>query len=413
VLSKERKGEFLGGTIQIIPHITNAIKNRVLSAGKSSKADVVIVEIGGTIGDIEGQPFVEAIRQLHRELGSENAIVVHLTLLPYLQASKELKTKPTQMSVRELRRMGVSPDIILAVIPALTVESIYEVPLNFDEFKIAQIVGKKLKLGPVRPKLNEWRELVKSIHETESVIKVAIAGKYTDLDDAYISVIEALKAASYHFNHKPHVIWIDTEKIEEGHKQTWHKLRSCHGVIVPGGFGNRGIEGKIQVAQYCREHKVPYLGLCLGSQILAIEFARNVAGIKKATSEEFAPNSKYKIVHFLPGQYEDRAKGGTLRLGSCPCDLKKGTLAYKSYGVNKIEERHRHRYEFNNYYRKKLEKHGLVISGESPDHSLMEIVEIKDHPFMLGSQFHPEFKSRPNRPHPLFRDFIKTSIDNK
>ena len=433
VLSKERRGEFLGRTIQIVPHITDSIKDKIISAGKKSKADIVIVEIGGTVGDIEGQPFIEAIRQLHRELGSKNTLSVHLTLLPYLQASKELKTKPTQMSVRELRKMGVSPDIILtrsdipveqklikkislfcdvdeqAVIPALTVDSIYEVPLNYEEYNITSIIAKKLKLGKIKPDLTEWEKLVNKIKKTEKIIKIAIAGKYTDLDDAYLSVMESIKAASYHYNLKPHVTWIDTEKIEENHEATWKKLKNCSGVIVPGGFGNRGIEGKILVAEYCRKHQIPYLGLCLGSQILAIEFARHVADIKNATSEEFAPNSKYKIVHFLPGQNEKRAKGGTLRLGSYPCNLKKGTKAYAAYEEPRINERHRHRYEFNNEYRKKLEKHGLVISGESPDHSLMEIVEIKDHPFMLGTQFHPEFKSRPDRPHPLFRDFIKAA----
>ena len=329
--------------------------------------------------------------------------------------------------------MGVAPDIILtrsdipvaqklikkislfcdvdeqAVIPAMTVDSIYKVPLNFEEYNITEIIAKKLKLGKIKPNLKDWEKLVDKIKKTEKVIKIAIAGKYTDLDDAYLSVMEAIKAASYYYNLKPHVTWIDTEKIEENHMGTWKKLKSCSGVIVPGGFGNRGIEGKILVAKYCREHRVPYLGLCLGSQILAIEFARHVVGIKNATSEEFAPNSKYKIVHFLPGQSEKRAKGGTLRLGSYPCNLKKGTKSAEAYKESKINERHRHRYEFNNDYRKRLEKHGLVISGESPDHNLMEIVEIKDHPFMLGSQFHPEFKSRPDRPHPLFRDFIKAA----
>lgn len=436
VLSKERQGDFLGGTIQIIPHITNAIKTRILEAGKNSKADIVIIEIGGTVGDIEGQPFIEAIRQLHRELGGENTLVVHLTLLPYLRGSKELKTKPTQMSVRELRRMGVSPDIILArsdfdvspqiikkialfcdvdekaVIPALTVDSIYEVPLNFEKYNISEIIGKKLKLGKIRPELKDWEKLVQKIKNSKKTIKIAIAGKYTELDDAYLSVMESIKAAAYHYDVKPVVSWIDTEKIETDNKLVWAQLKKCDGVIVPGGFGNRGIEGKILVAQYCRENKVPYLGLCLGSQIMAIEFARNVAGLKNATSEEFAPNSKYKIVHFLPGQYEARAKGGTLRLGSWPCIVKKGTKAFDAYGVTKIDERHRHRYEFNNEYRKEFEKRGLVISGESPDHNLMEIVEIKDHPFMLGSQFHPEFKSRPNRPHPLFREFMRVSLKN-
>jgi CTP synthase len=433
VLGQERRGDFLGGTIQIIPHITNEIKKRIFSAGKESKADIVIIEIGGTVGDIEGQPFIETIRQIHRELGDDNTLVVHLTLLPYLKGSGELKTKPTQMSVRELQRMGVRPDVIMArsdfpvakkilqkialfcdvqeeaVIPAMTVDSIYEVPLTFNKYNLAEIIGKKLKLGKMKPNLKEWEKLVEQIEKSVEPIKIGLAGKYTELDDAYISVIEAIKAASYPLSKKPEIVWIDTEKIESKDENTWKKLKSCSGVVVPGGFGNRGVEGKIMVAQYCRENKVPYLGLCLGAQIMAIEFARNVLEIKNATSEEFSPSSKYKIVHFLPGQNEARSKGGTLRLGSYPCFIKKDTKAFEAYKQPKIMERHRHRYEFNNEYRKEMEKKGLIISGESPDHNLMEIVEVKNHPFMVGSQFHPELKSRPNRPHPLFMGFMKAS----
>lgn len=434
VLKRERQGEFLGGTIQIVPHITNAIKKCILEAGKESKADIVIVEIGGTVGDIEGQPFIESVRQLHRELGPTNVLFVHLTLLPYLMASKELKTKPTQMSVQELRRMGVNPDIILtrsdypvpesllkkialfcdvdeaAVIPAPTVASIYEVPLNLEERKLGEIIAKKMQLGTIKPNLTEWRKLVKKIKDAKKVVKIGLAGKYTHLDDAYLSVLEAIKAACYWNVVKPEIVWIDTEKIESKDKETWKKLESCDGIVVPGGFGTRGVEGKIAVAKYARENKVPYLGLCLGAQIMTIEYARNVLRIKDATSEEFDPKAKNPVVHFLPGQSESKDKGGTLRLGTFPCVVKKGTKAFTAYKSSLIHERHRHRYEFNNKYRAKLEEKGLMFSGEYAKRNLMEIVEIKKHPFMVGSQFHPEFKSRPNRPHPLFREFITTIV---
>ena len=434
VLDKERKGDYLGGTIQIIPHITDEIKRRIRLAAKTSKCDIMLCEIGGTVGDIEGQPFIEALRQMKNEEGRENTMFIHLTLLPFLKASNELKTKPTQLSVRTLQSMGVHPDMIIlraddkiekkhlvkishfcdvgidSVIPAPTVKSIYEVPLNFEKYDITRTILKKLNLKYKKPKLVEWENVVKSIHTTFDEIKIGLAGKYNDLDDAYISVIEAIKSASYYNNRKAKIVWIDAEKIEAEDKNEWKKLHQVDGSVVPGGFGQRGIEGKILVAQYCREEKIPYLGLCLGAQIMTIEYARNVAEIKNATSEEFAPKAKNKVVHFLPGQHEKRAKGGTLRLGSWPCKILKNTLAYKCYKSEKIDERHRHRYEFNNQFKKQLEKAGLIFSGISPDRELMEIVEVKDHPFMIGSQFHPEFKSRPNRPHPLFREFIKASL---
>ena len=437
VLSKERNGDYLGRTIQIVPHITNMIKNKIHKASSESKADILIVEIGGTVGDIEGEPFLEAIRQMRSELGKENVLSVHLTLLPYLAASKELKTKPTQLSVRELRRIGIQPDIILtradtnkiskellrkissfcdveenAVIPAPTVNSIYEVPLNLEKSNITQIISKKLKLKTKTPDIKEWEEMVKKIKLTKTPLKIGLAGKYNDLDDAYISVSEALKSAGYFFDRKVEIVWIDAEKIEDNDSEIWDLLKGCFGVVVPGGFGARGIEGKIIVAQYCREHKVPYLGLCLGSQIMAIEAARNLAGLEDANSEEFNQKTAHKIVNFLPDQFEGRAKGGTLRLGAWPCKIKKGTKAYKAYKTETISERHRHRYEFNNQYKDKLEEAGIIISGTSPNGKLMEIIEIKNHPFMVGSQFHPEFKSRPNRPHPLFRDFIKATLGN-
>ena len=428
VLRRERKGDFLGGTVQVVPHVTDTIKERILSAAK---------KIGGTVGDIEGEPFLEAVRQLKTELGSEHIYHVHLTLLPYLKGSKELKTKPTQLSVRELRRIGLQPDMILAradykvgkdlldkiatfcsvkreaVIPAQTLSSIYDVPVALQKYKIAQIIGEQLGLGELSPDMSAWKEGAERHSKAENDVKIAMVGKYTNLEDAYLSVVEAIKTAAVHEGYKAEIIWIDSEKLEEKDKETWDELKSCDGMVVPGGFGLRGIEGKIAAARYARTKKVPYLGLCLGSQILAIEFARSALKDEQITSEEFdeeekLPRSKY-LVHFLPDQHKGRAKGGTLRLGSYKCKLKEGTKAYEAYGKEEITERHRHRYEFNNKYRKKLEDAGLIFSGEWPETKLMEIVEIKNHPFMLGSQFHPEFKSRPHRPQELFAAFMKAA----
>ena len=433
VLDRERKGDYLGGTIQIVPHITDEIKRRIRDAAAQSKCDIMLCEIGGTVGDIEGQPFIEALRQMRNE-ERDNTLFIHLTLLPFLKSSNELKTKPTQLSVRTLQSMGIHPDIIMlradekiekkhimkishfcdvgpdSVVPAPTVKCIYEVPLNFQKYNVVQTICKKLNLKYRKPDLLEWGKMVKRVLTSTEEIQIGLAGKYNDLDDAYISVIEAIKSASFFHSRKAKIVWIDAEKIEAKDRNEWKKLHKVDGVVVPGGFGVRGTEGKILVAQYCREEGVPYLGLCLGAQIMTIEFARNVVGIKDATSEEFDAKSKNKVVHFLPGQDERRAKGGTLRLGSWPCHILKNTLAYKCYKTDKIDERHRHRYEFNNHFKKQLEGKGLIFSGISPDHELMEIVEIKKHPFMIGSQFHPEFKSRPNRPHPLFREFIKAAI---
>lgn len=438
VLTKERKGEFLGRTIQVVPHITDAIKSKIFEAHKASKAQILIGEIGGTVGDIEGEPFLETIRQMRQELGPENVISVHLTLLPFLAATKEIKTKPTQLSVRELRRAGIAPDLVVvradteipkdiltkvskfcgvdpqAVIPAETVYSIFEVPLKFKNTKIVTVLAEKMKLGKLKPELEDWKKIVQRIKTTKTPLKIALAGKYTDLDDAYISVIEALKSAGFHYNRKVEIEWIDTEKLEKKTKNNneWEKLKNCAGVVVPGGFGKRGTEGKVIVAKYCRENNVPFFGLCLGSQIMAIEFARNVCNLKNANSEEFDKNTQHKIIHFLPGQFEGRAKGGTLRLGAWPCEIKKDSLAFKAYQKAKISERHRHRYEFNNKYRAILEKNGFFVSGTSPDDNLVEIVEITNHPWMLGTQFHPEFKSRPNRTHPLFASFIEACLNN-
>lgn len=441
VIAEERKGTYLGGTIQIIPHVTNEIKRRIKEAAKKTRADIIIAEIGGTVGDIEGQPFLEALRQMRHEHGPENTLFVHLTLLPYLKASKELKTKPTQASVRELRTMGILPDFIMPradhpipkellkkislfcdvpvnhVIPAETVNSIYEVPLKYEEYRLAELIGKKLQLGRVKPKLKEWRTLVKKINKDRKLLKIALVGKYTHLEDAYISVIESLKIACYHQNRHLDLIWIDSEKLEENDEKTWKKLKDAAGMVIPGGFGTRGTEGKIKAAKYARENKIPFLGLCLGMQILTIEFARYALKDPEITSEEFDERCKIDpnkyIIHFLPGQSAEKEKGGTLRLGAYPCKLTSRTKTKKLYiGKSIIHERHRHRYEFNNKYKRKLLNKGFVISGIYPKQNLVEIVEIKDHPFMIGCQFHPEFLSRPNKPHPLFNGFIKASIQN-
>lgn len=445
VLNKERRGDFLGGTIQVVPHITNAIKQGMIDAAEQSGAEIMMVEIGGTVGDIEGEPFLEALRQFKSDLGPERIFHIHLTLLPYLKGSKELKTKPTQISIRELRRIGLEPDMIMAradykipkelldkisrfcgvdrhaVIPAQTVNSIYDVPQNFQKYNVARIISEKLGLGALEPDMTEWEKGRIRYEKAAKSVPIALVGKYTGLEDAYLSVIEATKTAAVYNERKAEIVWIDSEKLEQKDKETWDELKKCKGMIVPGGFGLRGIEGKIAAAKYARTNKVPYLGLCLGSQIMAIEFARAKLKDPQLTSEEFdedgkIPKSKY-LVHFLPGQHKGRAKGGTLRLGAYQCKLKKGTKAYEAYeeanqlGVDDtISERHRHRYEFNNAMRKKLEDKGLIFSGEWPETKLMEIVEIKDHPFMLGSQFHPEFKSRPHRPHPLFAAFMKAVV---
>ncbi len=435
VLDKERKGGFLGRTIQIIPHITNAIKNKVTEAAKKSKCDIMMVEIGGTVGDIEGLPFLEAIRQMRYDHGPENVFFIHLTLLPYLAGSKELKTKPTQASVRELRSIGIQPDMILAradhlikkdhlkkislfcdveekyVIPAQTVGSIYEVPLNLQQYRITELIAKKLHLGRIKPKLKEWQSVDDKIKAKKKPLKVALVGKYTGLDDAYLSVIESIKIACYHARREPEIIWISSEKLEEEDTKTWKQLKDADAILVPGGFGVRGVEGKIMAAKYARENKVPYLGLCLGMQIMTIEFARYALKNDKITSEEFDEEGKTTknnyIIHFLPGQSIASDKGGTLRLGQYPCRLKKSSLAGKLYGKTMIHERHRHRYEINNKFVKPLEKAGMVFSGIYPKANLVEIAEINGHPFMIGSQFHPEFKSRPNKPHPLFKGFIE------
>lgn len=439
VLSKERQGEFLGGTIQVVPHITDAIKNAMKDAAAESGCDIMMVEVGGTVGDIEGEPFLEAIRQMRSELGSGTIYHVHLTLLPYLKASKELKTKPTQLSVRELRRIGLQPDMILAradykipkelldkiskfcdipreaVIPAPTVSSIYDVPLNYQQYDIAHVIGKKLGLGQLKPDMKEWEEGRKRHEAAVTPVKIALVGKYTYLDDAYLSVLESIKSAAVFHGKKAEIVWVDSEKLEKKDEEHWNLLKSAAGMVVPGGFGTRGIEGKILAAHYARTNKVPYLGLCLGSQILVIEFARALLNDPELTSEEFDEKSalsrdKY-VVHYLPDQYRGKSMGGTMRLGQYVCHIKKGSKAFEAYGKDKTTERHRHRYEFNNAFRDTLESKGIEFSGEWKETGLMEIVELKDHPFMLGSQFHPEFKSRPHKPHPLFNGFMKAVVE--
>lgn len=438
VLGKERKGDFLGKTLQIIPHITNAIQKKIIAGGESAKVDIVVVEIGGTVGDIEGQPYLEAIRQMRHNLGIERTLFVHLTLLPWLAAAKELKTKPTQQSVQLLRSLGIQPDIIIAradqhipkqllqkislfcdvaeeaVIPAVTAESIYQVPLDLEKYGMMNIIAKKLSLKKRRPKLAEWRRMVRKIKTAKKTLRIGIAGKYTDLEDAYLSLLEAIKSASYSQGYAAEIVWIDTDHLEKGDPDEKKKMKKVDGIIVPGGFGKRGVEGKIMVAKYCREKSVPYLGICLGCQIMTIEYARNVAKLKNATSEEFDPEAEHQVIRFLPGQYEGKEKGGTLRLGTQSCKIKKGTLAYKCYQKNTISERHRHRYEVptdrSNPYYEILKDQGLVFSATSPNGKLAEIIEIPGHPFMIGSQYHPEFLSRPSRPHPLFLGLIKAAI---
>lgn len=432
VITQERAGRYLGKTIQIVPHITNAIKQSIQDVVAEQQPDVLIMEIGGTVGDIEGEPFLEAARQMRNEFGNQ-VLFVHVALLPFLKATRELKTKPAQASVRELQRAGIQPDIIIAradepihkehleklslfcnvpltaVIPAQTAKSIYEVPLHLEKYDISKTIFAQFGMPKKKPALGPWKELVKRARNGKPTVHIAIVGKYTELGDAYLSVIEALRSASYAHNVKLLVDWVDSVGLEEKDSKEWGKLRRSHGILVPGGFGNRGIEGKISAVQYAREKKVPYFGLCLGMQIATIEFARHVAGLPAATSTEFDPDAKVPVIHIMPDQEKKMLSqdyGATMRLGSWPCKITPKTLSAKAYGTTQVQERHRHRYEFNNDYRAELEKAGLVIAGTSPDGHLVEIVEVADHPWFVGVQFHPEFTSRPIQPQPLFRDFL-------
>ncbi|SNX53596.1 CTP synthase [Thermoanaerobacterium sp. RBIITD] len=432
VISKERKGDYLGATVQVIPHITNEIKDRIRRVGKEKNVDVVIVEIGGTVGDIESQPFLEAIRQMGVEEGSDNVMFIHVTLVPHLGKTGELKTKPTQHSVKELRSIGIQPDMIVcrtelpltqdikekigmfcnvkpdAVIENLDVDSIYEVPLELDKQKVDEYVLRRLHLPIGQPDLKEWRAFVEREKHLSKEVEIALVGKYVELHDAYISVVESLRHAGIYHDANVKIRWVNAEDVDDDTVD--ELLKGVKGILVPGGFGDRGVEGKIRAAQYARENKIPYLGLCLGMQCAVIEFARNVAGLKGAHSTEFNVATPHPVIDLMPEQREIDEKGGTMRLGVYPCKLKEGTKAYEAYNDELVYERHRHRYEFNNEYRELLTSKGMVLSGLSPDDKLVEIIEIKDHPFFVASQFHPEFKSRPLRPHPLFRDFIGASL---
>lgn len=431
VLNKERRGEYLGTTVQVIPHITNEIKEFIYSVGKKSDADVVITEIGGTIGDIESQPFIEAVRQISLEVGKENSLFIHVTLVPFIKGSNEHKSKPTQHSVKELQGMGITPDIIVlrcdepleksiyekislfcnvkadCVIENITLPNLYEAPLMLEKSNFSSVVCRELNFTTSSPDLREWEELVQKIKLQKKRVEIALVGKYVQLHDAYLSVVEALNHAGYYHNVNINIHWIDSEEINaENYKD---KLNGFGGIIVPGGFGSRGIEGMILAAKYARENNIAYLGICLGMQIAVIEYARNCAGISDANSGEFDELCKNKVIDFMPGQSDSVDKGGTLRLGTYPCKIKSGTTMARCYGEQTIFERHRHRYEFNNDYREGLENAGLVLSGTSPDGRFIETVELSEHPFFVGVQFHPEFKSRPNKAHPLFCGFIEAA----
>jgi CTP synthase len=436
VIGKERKGDYLGGTIQVIPHITDEIKRRITLVAQSTGAEIIIVEVGGTVGDIESLPFIEALRQLRTDLGRENTFYIHVTWLPFIGATEELKTKPTQHSVHELRSYGISPNMIIArsdyaindvlcekisdfcdvekraVIPMVTASILYEVPLKLEEKKVAEYILDHFKLkARHEPDWSHWKKLISSYQIPKTTVKIAIVGKYVELHDAYISVREALKHAALKNNAALEILWIHSADLEKG--KGFELLKQADGIVVPGGFGSRGIEGKILAIRYAREHKIPYLGLCLGMQLMVVEFARYIFKDENANSTEFAPNNPYPVIDLMPEQYQVINKGGTMRLGLYPCKLVPKTLAAKAYRVSLIQERHRHRFEFNNAFRNSMEKNGMVFSGLSPDGNLVEIAELKDHPFMLGSQFHPEFLSRPDRPHPLFNEFLRAAIKNR
>ena len=434
IIEKERRGDYLGGTVQVIPHVTNEIKSRVLLAGESSDADVVITEIGGTTGDIESLPFLEAIRQIRSDLGRENVCFIHCTLLPYIKAAGEMKTKPTQQSVKELRGLGIQPDIIVVrnelalndelrakislfcdipkqnVIESRDVSNLYQLPVNLKAQKIDDIVLNHFGLTAPEADMTEWLSLVDRVDNLKEDVRIALVGKYVELHDAYISVVESLKHAGYKHNAKVKIDWIQSEDITEENVHEY--LKDADGILVPGGFGDRGVEGKITTIKYARENKVPFFGICLGMQLAAVEFARNVCGLTGAHSSELDPNTPYPIINLLADQENVVEMGGTLRLGSYPCTLVEGSVAHKEYGEINITERHRHRYEFNNFYRERLTQKGMVLSGVSPDGKLVEIVEIPEHPWFVAGQFHPEFKSRPEKAHPLFAGFIKASLEN-
>ena len=435
VLQKERHGDFGGGTVQVIPHITNEIKARFYRAKSPDEDRIAIIEVGGTVGDIESQPFLEAIRQFRHEIGYQNSILIHVTLVPYLKASGELKTKPTQQSVKALQGMGISPDVIVCrtevpledgieskialfcnvpedhVLQNLDVEYLYEAPLAMEKERLAQVVCECLNIPCPEPQLGDWKQMVDALKNPTSEVTIALVGKYIQLHDAYLSVMEALKHGGIANRTKVSIKWVDSETLSyENVEQT---LAGCGGILVPGGFGDRGIEGMILAAQYAREHKVPYLGICLGMQIAVIEYARHVVGWADATSSEFTSLTAHPVIDLMPDQVNVVDKGGTMRLGKYPCVLSEGSKARAAYGTEEISERHRHRYEFNNQFRQELQLAGLRLSGTSPDGWLVEIVELPDHPWFVACQFHPEFKSRPNRPHPLFCGLVHAALEHQ
>ncbi len=428
VIAGERRGDYLGGTIQVIPHVTNEIKRRIREVSELSHAEVVIVEVGGTVGDIEGLPFLEAIRQMRNEEGRDNVLYVHVTFLPHIATTNELKTKPTQHSVNELRRIGIQPDVVLcrsdyeipqslkdkislfcdvakeAVIPLVTAGTIYEVPLMLEETGLSDLIIKRLGLQAENVDLTDWRDMVAKLKTPKEPVNIALVGKYVELQDAYYSVREALSHAGLYHDRQVNLLWVHSEELQCDNNMSL--LKSAQGIIVPGGFGYRGIEGMITAASYARQNHIPYLGLCLGMQVMVIEFGRYALDSNLANSTEFDPETPYPVIDLLPDQQNISDMGGTMRLGTYPCHLVSGTKAAQAYNVDTVNERHRHRYEFNNRFREQLEQKGLIPSGLSPDNRLVEIAEVKDHPWMVACQFHPEFKSRPNRPHPLFASFI-------
>jgi len=435
VLNKERKGDYLGATVQVVPHITNDIKDRVYRTGRESGADIVITEVGGTVGDIESLPFLEAIRQVNYETGKENVLYIHVTLIPYLSKSGEIKTKPTQHSVKELLSIGIQPDIVMCrtekeiskevkeklalfcsvdkdcIMQNLDAESLYAVPLQLEEEKLAEIVCKKLKIESPEPDLDEWIQMVNREKAITEKVTIALVGKYVELRDAYMSVVEALKHAGIHNDVNVDIKWLSSEALQNSSIE--ESLKGVQGILVPGGFGDRGIEGKVNVIKYARENKIPFLGICLGMQCAVIEYSRNMLNLNGANSYELNPETEFPVIDIMPDQKDIEGMGGTMRLGAFPCKIAENTISYESYGSDLIHERHRHRYEVNNAFRDKLIENGLIIAGLSPDEKLVEIIELpKDkHPWFVGVQFHPELKSRPNRAHALFKGFIKASTE--
>lgn len=434
VIDKERRGDFLGATVQVIPHITDEIKECIKKTLETKKVDVLITEIGGTVGDIESLPFLEAIRQFKKDIGKENVLYIHVTFVPFLKTSGELKTKPTQHSVKELRSIGIQPDIIIcrseirleddlkakislfcdieqeAIVDAVNVKHIYEVPINLQKEGLDSIVMFKLNLKYKVSDIQKWKNLVDAINNLEGLVRIGMVGKYTNLKDSYISIVESLNHGGYHFGKNIEIKWINSEELVDN--ESCDRLFSdVDGVLVPGGFGVRGINGKINAVRYVRENKIPYFGICLGMQCAVIEYSRNVLGLNGANSSEFDDKTPYPVIDIMPDQKNVNELGGSMRLGSYPCKITGGTLAFKAYKEDLVDERHRHRYELNNKYRKELEASGMIVSGTYLEKNLAEIVELRDHPWFVGCQFHPEFKSRPDRPHPLFREFISAAID--